>query len=172
MKPLLIFIILLATTFTMNGQNSEINNCKCCTETHGEFDFWIGTWTVTNPDGSLAGTNIIEKIQDNCILRENWTSAKGKFTGTSNNFYNKAKQQWEQIWIDNQGGSLHLKGNRAGNQMILKTDVAKNQKGESYFHKVTWTLNDDGTVRQYWETITNGKDIAVAFDGLYKKTKN
>ena len=55
--------------------------------------------------------------------------------------------------------------------MILKTDVAKNQKGESYFHKVTWTLNDDGTVRQYWETITNDNDVTVAFDGLYKKAE-
>lgn len=150
---------------------SQEKQCNCCTEKHAEFDFWIGSWTVTNPDGTLAGKNIIDKIQDNCILRENWTSAKGKYTGTSNNFYNYPKKQWEQIWIDNQGGSLHLKGNREDNKMILKTDVAKNQKGEPYYHKVTWTLNDDGTVRQYWETITNGTDVAVAFDGLYKKTE-
>ena len=55
--------------------------------------------------------------------------------------------------------------------MILKTDVAKNQKGEPFYHRVTWTKNDDNTVRQYWETITNDKDITVAFDGLYKKNK-
>ena len=32
-------------------------------------------------------------------------------------------------------------------------------------------LNDDGSVRQYWETITNNKDITVAFDGLYKRVE-
>lgn len=165
----LVVVTIFAFSISLTSQNKENTACKCCTEKHSEFDFWKGQWTVTNPDGTLAGTNSIDKIQDNCILRENWTSAKGNFTGTSTNFYNYAKKQWEQIWVDNQGGSLHLKGNRVGNQMILKTDVAKNQKGEPYYHKVTWTLNEDGSVRQYWETITNEKDITIAFDGLYKK---
>ncbi|GGD06988.1 hypothetical protein [Hyunsoonleella pacifica] len=155
-------------SFVIKAQEKK---CNCCTEKHSEFDFWKGTWTVTKPDGSIAGTNIIDKIQNNCILRENWTSAKGNFTGTSTNFYNYAKKQWEQIWVDNQGSSLHLKGNRIDNRMILKTDVAQNKEGNPYYHKVTWTLNEDGTVRQYWETITNDKDITVVFDGLYKKTE-
>ena len=55
--------------------------------------------------------------------------------------------------------------------MILQSDERKNTNGEPYFNRITWTLNEDGTVRQYWETITNGKDVIVAFDGLYKKTQ-
>lgn len=164
MMVLLVFIFSLMVT-------AQDTNCKCCTVKHAEFDFWVGTWTVTNPDGSLAGTNVIDKIQDHCILRENWTSAKGNYTGTSSNFYNSANKQWEQIWIDNQGGSLHLKGNRTGNKMILKSDVLKNEKGEFYYHKITWTLNNDSSIRQYWETITNDTTVTVAFDGLYKKEK-
>ncbi|TVZ60352.1 hypothetical protein NA63_2905 [Flavobacteriaceae bacterium MAR_2010_105] len=167
MRTALCFIIIL-TSISINAQTS---NCNCCTEKHAEFDFWLGSWTVTNPDGSAAGTNTIDKIQDNCILRENWISAAGNFTGTSHNFYNASTKQWEQLWIDNQGGNLHLKGNRNGNQMILTSDELKNAKGEPFFHRVTWTLNEDGSVRQYWETITNGKDISIAFDGLYKKNQ-
>lgn len=151
--------------------NSQNQTCNCCTEKHSEFDFWMGSWTVTNPDGTLAGSNIIDKIQDNCILRENWTSVTPGYTGTSTNFYNATANQWEQVWVDNQGGSLHLKGHKAGNQMILKTDEQENSDGQPFFHRVTWTHNEDGTVRQYWETITNDKDIVVAFDGLYKKTE-
>ena len=166
MKLFLSIFFILFFSFSNYAQDA---NCKCCNEKHSEFDFWIGTWTVTNTDGKVVGKNVIDKIQDNCILRENWTSAKGKFTGTSNNFYNNVTKHWEQIWIDNQGGSLHLKGNRVGNQMILKTDVATNKDGNPFYHRVTWTLNDDGSVRQYWETITNDKDITVAFDGLYRK---
>lgn len=150
---------------------AQTNSCNCCTEKHAEFDFWVGTWTVTNPDSTPAGKNTIDKIQDNCLLRENWTSSQGNFTGTSSNFYNSQTQQWEQVWLDNQGGNLHLKGNRVGNQMILQSDELKNTKGEPFIHRITWTLNDDGSVRQYWETITNGKEIVVAFDGLYKKTQ-
>jgi hypothetical protein len=151
---------------TLSAQN---NDCKCCSEKSSEFDFWEGSWTVTNPDGTVAGTNTIDKIQNNCILRENWTSAQGKLTGTSNNFYNYKSKQWEQIWVDNQGGSLHLKGNKVGNQMILKTDVEKNKEGKSFFHRVTWTHNSNGSVRQFWEVVTDEKDVNVAFDGLYKK---
>ena len=169
MKDTFAIILFSIFSLTISAQN---NSCNCCTEKHAEFDFWIGTWEVTDPDGSVVGKNVIDKIQDNCILRENWKSTGGNFTGTSSNFYNSKTNQWEQIWIDNQGGSLHLKGNRKGNQMILQSDVAKNTNGEPYFHRVTWTLNDDGSVRQYWETITNGKNVKVAFDGLYKKLNN
>ena len=167
MKTTIITTLLMATL----SLNAQSNPCNCCTEKHSEFDFWLGSWTVTGPNGKTAGTNTIDKIQDNCILRENWTSAKGNYTGTSSNFYNSNTSQWEQIWLDNQGGSLHLKGNREGNQMILQSDELTNDKGEPYFQRITWTLNEDGTVRQYWETITQGKEPVVAFDGLYKKTQ-
>ena len=53
--------------------------------------------------------------------------------------------------------------------MILQSDEAKNKEGQSFYHRITWTQNDDSSVRQYWETSTDGKDITVAFDGLYKK---
>lgn len=168
----LFFLFLIAVFYCHSiPAQSENNNCACCTENHRAFDFWIGTWTVTKPDGSLAGTNVIDKIQDECILRENWTSATPGYTGTSHNFYNTTTKQWEQLWIDNQGQSLHLKGNRIGNKMVLKTDEQTNANGQKFHHRVTWTLNEDGSVRQYWETVTNDKDITVAFDGLYKKDK-
>lgn len=165
MKRLLLPIIFLFSAVMF----SQTDACKCCTEQHQAFDFWIGEWMVTNPDGSKAGENSIQKIQDNCILNENWTSAKNNYTGTSQSFYNLKTNQWEQLWIDNQGGHIKLKGNIKGNQMIMRTDDETNKEGKSFFHRITWTKNENGTVRQLWETITNGKDITVAFDGLYKK---
>ncbi|MFD1614301.1 hypothetical protein [Gelatiniphilus marinus] len=164
-KLSILFLLVVSIGF------AQSNNCFCCTEKHKEFDFWIGSWTVTNPDRTVAGTNRIDKIQDNCIVREQWISAKGNYTGTSNNFYNAKTKQWEQIWVDNQGAILHLKGNRVGNQMILKTQTKTNKDGNPFYHRVTWTSNPDGTVRQYWETITSNNKVSVAFDGLYKKSK-
>ncbi len=164
-KTLLIFAVILVSA--LNAQTKT--KCNCCTEKHAEFDFWIGTWNVTNTDGTAAGKNVIKKVQDNCILQENWTSAKGNYTGTSNNFYNWQKKQWEQIWIDNQGQSLHLKGNKIDNQMILSSDELTNQKGDTYINRITWTHNNDGSVRQLWEIIQDKKVVSVAFDGLYKK---
>lgn len=162
----IILLFFIVFSMAIKGQSQ---NCNCCTENHKAFDFWIGTWTVTNADGTAAGTNSIEKVQDQCILQENWTSAKAGYTGTSFNFYNARTKQWEQLWLDNKGGSLKLKGNRIDDQMILQSNELKNKKGEPYINRITWTLNKDGTVRQLWEVITNGREIAVAFDGLYKK---
>ena len=163
--------IVCFSVFSLFGY-AQVTTCKCSDEIHGQFDFWLGSWNVTNPDGSVAGTNIVEKDQDNCILRENWTSAKGNFTGTSINFYNSKTKEWEQVWVDNQGGNLHLKGMKIGNQMILRSEESKNKKGQLFFNRITWTLNEeDGSVRQLWEIITNKKEVSIAFDGLYKKTE-
>jgi len=161
--------IVLILLFTVIISNAQDKKCNCCTEKYAEFDFWIGTWNVTTSNGSPAGRNVIDKIQNKCILRENWRSATVGYTGTSNNFYNGQTKQWEQIWIDNQGQNLHLKGSRVGNQMILSSDELTNQKGETYRNRITWTHNKDGTVRQLWEILQGGNVTSVAFDGLYKK---
>ena len=159
----------LVFTFFIVFAFSQNNTCKCCTANHAQFDFWEGEWAVTNADGSKAGTNSITKIQGGCILQENWKSNTPGYTGTSNNFYNSKTKQWEQIWIDNQGGSLHLKGNRKGNQMIMRTDDQVNKEGNTFYHQITWTKNENGTVRQLWETFTKGKPVVIAFDGTYRR---
>jgi len=168
MRHFIIAIVVSLFVFSVNAQNS---NCICCTEKHSEFDFWVGTWEVTNSDGSKAGNSRIEKAQGNCVLKENWTSATPGYTGTSNNFYNLKTKQWEQIWIDNQGATLHMKGSKIGNQMILQTDNETNAQGKTFFHRITWTANYKGTIRQLWETITENTKITIAFDGLYKRIK-
>ena len=162
------FTLSLIVIFSFLG-SAQTNTCNCCTELHAQFDFWIGTWEVTNPNGTKAGTNIIKKVQDNCVLQENWTGASPGYTGTSNNFYNYKTKQWEQIWIDNKGVTLHMKGNKTGNQMIMRTEDETNTEGNVFFHRITWTDNDDGTVRQLWETITDNAETVIAFDGLYKR---
>ncbi len=161
-----ILLVFLSSSQLIFAQD---NACACCTEDHSSFDFWLGDWEVFLPDGSVAGYNTIAKIQDQCALEENWTSAKGGFTGTSYNFFNKASGKWEQLWIDNGGNQLKLFGNRTGNQMVLASEPFKGQDGEMFVNRITWTANEDGTVRQHWEILKEDKVVQVAFDGLYKK---
>ena len=164
---------LLFTFFTMLGHHtlySQASTCNCCTEMHEQFDFWVGHWKVA-ANGKPAGNNVVDKIQDGCILRENWVSATQGYSGTSYNFYNLRSKQWEQLWIDNQGASLHLKGNRVENKMILESDELVNKQGNPYKNRITWVKNDDGTVRQLWEIIEGGKVTSTAFDGLYQKVQ-
>ncbi|SHG16801.1 hypothetical protein [Flagellimonas flava] len=166
-------ITLLAALLVFNlmlAQNQT--SCKCCSDNHRAFDFWIGDWTVANAkDGSPAGTSKISQVEGGCVIRENWTSAKSGFTGTSLNFYNATDKQWEQLWLDNTGAYLKLKGKRDGNQMILSSDPVAKDDGTTYVNRITWTTNEDGTVRQLWEILQGGEVVNTAFDGIYSKTK-
>ena len=38
-----------------------------------QFDFWIGEWDVTTPDGKPAGSSRIERIANGAGLLENWS---------------------------------------------------------------------------------------------------
>lgn len=150
--------------------NAQADDCICCTTNHKAFDFWIGVWNVTDSSGTFVGTNRIEKLQDDCVLQENWIGSSGS-TGTSTNFFNSQTMQWEQLWVDNQGTYLKLRGNRHANQMILSSDVFMHTDGNEYINQITWTLNEDGSVRQLWELLQDGSTIRVLFDGLYTRTE-
>ena len=163
-----VFFLSLMLNFSTYAQSED---CACCTPNHLAFDFWVGDWEVFLEDGSLAGTNFIVKDQDNCILRENWVSAKGGFAGSSTNFYNKQTGQWEQLWIDNSGSHLHLRGNRIGNKMVMLTDEIPVENKEPYVNRISWTYNEDGSVRQLWEILVDDKVTNVVFDGIYRKKK-
>lgn len=171
MKILKKFLIVVVVTLSGFMGFAQEESCACCTENHKAFDFWVGTWLVSNPDGSPAGSNTIVKSESECVIKENWTSAKADSTGTSTNFYNQLTGHWEQLWIDNTGAHLKLKGNRVGNQMILISDEFENVTGEINRNRITWTLNDDGTVRQLWEILRAEKVVSIAFDGLYEKAQ-
>lgn len=170
MLKLYLKIILLLTligSLSLNAQNvNESENCACCTENHKAFDFWVGNWNVYNTENIIIGHNKIVKMQDNCVLQENWTSKNS--TGTSYNYYNSADDSWNQVWIDNSGFSLVLKGNIEDTKMVLKSDIIKGDK--TYYNKITWSKIDDVTVSQVWEIFDeNNTLLKELFRGIYKK---
>ncbi len=151
---------------------AQEKDCPCCSAVYQAFDFWIGSWEVTNKDGTLAGTNTITRVEDGCALREEWQSANGTFTGTSLNYYDKAKGQWKQLWVDNSGNHLDLSGNPVQNGMILSSAPFRRQDGKMYVNRISWTANPDGSVSQLWELLQNEEVTAVIFDGLYRPKKS
>ncbi len=134
-----------------------------------QFDFWIGEWAVTTPDGKPAGTNRIEAIAGGAGLLENWADADGS-SGKSLNAYNAAKKQWQQTWVGSNGGILELSGTLVNGHMVLTGEHAA--RGRRVMERITWTPNPDGTVRQHWEQSTDGGNTwQTAFDGHYRKKK-
>lgn len=136
---------------------------NCATGEHRAFDFWIGLWTVTDVAGKFAGINRIERIDGGCVLREQWTSARGGYTGSSLNWFG-ADRRWHQTWIDSMGQALQLIGGTVGDSMVL--EGAPKQR-------ITWTPIDADTVRQHWEMSANeGKTWTTAFDGTYHRVRS
>lgn len=165
MKSKLLFLLLFSLPFFSISQNSE---CACCTPQHNQFDFWLGGWEVFNEKGNKIGENLIEKLEDNCILSENWTGEKGG-TGKSFNYYDPLDSTWNQLWISNSGNILKLKGKAVPGKMILKSKPVEGEKGQ-YYNQITWTQNPDGSVSQLWE-IYDLEDnlLSEAFNGIYRK---
>lgn len=168
MRKILLSLIFLVS-FTQNySQNSETDSCNCCTEKHYNFDFWLGNWTVYNTEGKVIGHNNITKLYDQCVLREEWEST-AQNRGTSTNYYNKQDDSWNQVWVDNSGFSLVLKGGLVDGKMILKSELQKGKQG-NYYSQISWIPHDDGTVTQLWEYYKEDNTlIQEAFRGLYKK---
>jgi len=133
-----------------------------------QFDFWVGKWEVTTPDGKVAGNNRIELVLGGRALQEHWTGA-GNFTGTSLNIYDAAAKVWRQFWIDRTGGVLQLSGGFVDGKMVLE-GTTPGAAGKTTHDRITWTPNADGTVRQFWEQSHDDRQTwTVAFDGLYRK---
>jgi len=165
--------LVLLMAIVLFGQNlvaqEEQLQCPCCSESHSAFDFWIGEWTVYDVTGKEVGKNTIEKQYDNCVLQEKWVSS-GKSRGTSYNYFDTKDNTWNQVWVDNSGFSLVLKGNYENGKMILKSQLIEGKKGK-YYNQITWVKNDDGSVTQIWDILNNNNEkLQEAFKGIYKKT--
>ncbi len=159
--------ILLAVSSKISAQNNDQNSCE--TEYHSQFDFWVGNWKVYNEQGVLLGTNKVVKMTNACTIQENWESMKSSSKGTSYNYFNKKDNSWNQVWIDNSGGSLVLKGKFDNGVMTLQSDLTKDEKGV-YRDKITWTQQNNGSVIQEWVQVDkNGKETKKLFKGIYKK---
>ena len=161
----LIVSLLLTLPFWVHSQNP----CNCCADDFRQFDFWVGSWNAYDSTGTLLGTNVIDIIQDSCVIRENWKSARSAYTGTSYNFYNPSSMQWTQTWVDNQGGSLLLHGGIVDGSMQLSSAPVNDNQGREVVNRITWTPLPDGSVRQHWETRTDGAQWVSVFDGNYRR---
>ena len=134
----------------------------CSDPAYRQFDFWIGQWQVFKTDGTLAGSNRIEKEYGGCVLHERYSTPKG-YQGQSLNTYDTTRKLWHQTWVDNTGLLLLLEGHLVDGRMVLEGASGTTR------HRITWTPNADGSVRQFWESTDAGGQWTGAFDGLYRK---
>ena len=139
----------------------------CDAPAHRAFDFWLGEWQVRTPDGKLAGVNRIEREYGGCVLHERYTTGRG-YSGESLNIYDTSRKRWHQTWVDTSGTLLLLEGDLRDGRMVLEGQTT-GADAQVTRHRITWTPNLDGTVRQFWESTDAKGEWSTAFDGLYTR---
>jgi hypothetical protein len=135
-----------------------------------QFDFWAGLWEVTGAKGRFLGINRVVAVDGGCALQETWSSGGGHFTGRSLNRVG-SDGRWHQTWVDSGGQPLELSGGLSGSSMVLEGETpGPEPKAPATRQRITWTPEADGTVRQLWESSSDGgKSYSVAFDGRYRR---
>jgi len=142
----------------------------CDSAAHRAFDFWLGDWVVYKTDGTVAGHNQIRSAHQGCVITEQYTTPAG-FSGQSLNLYDASRDVWHQTWTDSSGTLLILEGKAVDNGMLL-SGKTQNQQGTILQHRIHWTANSDGSVRQHWQTKASEGEWTTAFDGLYQPETN
>ncbi len=146
----------LVLLFAISGAHAA--PAPCSSAERRQFDFWIGDWQVHKPDGSFVGLNRITPEYGGCVLHEHYATGRG-YSGESLNIYDAARKVWHQTWVDSDGLLLVLEGRWDGKRMVL----------EGSKQRITWTPNDDGSVRQLWEAADDKGGWSVVFDGRYTR---
>ncbi len=137
------------------------------------LDFWVGEWVVRS-NGTVVGTNRIDKIVGGCAITESWT-AQGGGQGHSLFYYVPAQTQWRQVWVtQNPAAPGGVKEKRlietlAGGALRFQGEIPL-ATGGSYLDRTTLTPLDDGRVRQHIEISTDGGAIwRTTFDAIYER---
>ncbi|MDX1379954.1 MAG: hypothetical protein R3233_02480 [Xanthomonadales bacterium] len=127
---------------------------RCDDRASRQFDFWLGNWEVTGPDGLPLGRTRVALRHDGCVVAEDWTGTDGA-SGSALSRYDSANGHWHQTWVDSHGTLLLLRGGMEGSSMIMRGFVRGQGGHPDTLHHVTWTANDDGTVDQLWQVSTD-----------------
>ena len=135
---------------------------------HRQFDFWLGDWEVRDAEGKLGGHNRITAEQKGCVLQEQWRSQRGG-TGQSLNYYDPQSGKWRQLWLDAGASIIDISGGLENGSMVLEGSIyylgAKTEKP----FRGTWTLLEDGRVRQFFQEKDAEDKWQTWFEGFYSR---
>lgn len=159
-------LLLLAQAASQQAQASQ---SPCAGPEHRQFDFWVGEWVVT-PTGkpNTVANSLIEKLYGGCAIRENWMPLKGTPGGSLNN-YVADDGRWHQTWVDSSNSRVEFVGGYTNGKMVLIGFwKGVNGPGQDALIRMTYSKNEDGSVRQHGEQSTDhGLSWSNNFDFTY-----
>ncbi|NVJ99608.1 MAG: hypothetical protein HWE25_15775 [Alphaproteobacteria bacterium] len=165
-------MLALLPTLATNAQDNAPPKTVCQTDPgFRQFDFWLGDWKVTdNATGKYVGNNKITAIEGECVVLEEWTGLEGS-TGKSVNYYNPVNGKWRQLWLSAGAYAIDYEGGIKDGKMVLEGTIWYYAAKKEFPFRGTWTPNEDGSVRQYFEQFDPSDNSWKAWaDGTYVKS--
>jgi hypothetical protein len=148
----------------------EKNTYPCMSDpNYRHFDFWLGNWDVYVNDVK-RGENRITMANGGCAIHESYTTYPRDYTGQSINFYDPIDKLWHQHWVGSGGDVTNYLETSRGPGMLEFTGNILNAAGNTVINRMTFTILENGDVRQRIETSRdNQKTWTTSFDGIYKR---
>jgi hypothetical protein len=184
MRKKLLFIasIGLLFPFLLFSQENESQTPPppCSRPEAGQFDFWIGEWELSWPGEQMgltegqqgSGTNNIRKILGGCVIEENFSVTDKSFMGKSWSVYNPQKQEWQQTWVDNQGGYLLFSGTFMEGKMELRTKPFE-RNGKTYISRMVFENISENSLDWNWQrSEDDGKTWVDLWNIHYERKKD
>ena len=160
-----------AQTNASAPSGSPPNPCSGNPDRH-RFDFWVGEWQVTTPDGRVVGSSSVQSMAGGCGLLENWTASNGT-TGKSLNAFNPGANQWQQYWVG-QGGAVteYRESEWHDGSLSLVARPPASAQGQP-IQRLTFTPVNDSTVRQHGELSKDGGSTwTTTYDFYYHRRRS
>jgi len=140
----------------------------CDSEVYAGFDFWLGEWDVyPNGKDTKVADSRIQRLHNGCAVLESWMPLKSA-GGTSLNHYDVDTGIWHQKWVGSSPGAVEFSGGVADGKMVL-TGNWPSPGAPHTLIRMTYTRNEDGSVRQFGEASTDhGISWQTSFDFIYR----
>ena len=149
-------------------------NARPCmyNEKHKELDFWVGNWDVRprNAPTNPPARSEITRIDDGCVIHESWKAPAS--IGQSFNIYDRTRDKWFQIWVDNSGGLHEYSGIYSDNAMRYEgTTPALPPATGRVKTRLTFFKIPGDTVRQLGESLGPDGKWTISYDLIYTRHK-
>jgi hypothetical protein len=152
----LLVVMTMAVLFeSARAQDAEKPPPPCSTSEARQLDFWIGDWDLTWEGGK--GTNIISAILGGCVIEERFDGRNEEgagLVGQSYSVYNPRREQWQQTWVDNQGGYLDFVGALVDGEMILSREAERD--GKKFLQRMVFSNIAENELDWSWDRSNDG----------------
>ncbi|HEX6622942.1 MAG TPA: tetratricopeptide repeat protein [Pyrinomonadaceae bacterium] len=142
--------------------------CKFSPEAK-QLDFWVGRWDV-QVSGQSVGTNVIERLEEGCLIMENW-SGRGGSTGRSMNFFNPVTNKWRQTYIGNNETIWEMSGEYKDGVMFYAGEMFPPRGAPVMVRVKFYNLSPDRVRHTQDNSTDGGKTWTNVWDATYVRKK-